>query len=444
MNPAKPRRRSRAAVNGTDDAERLDKKLDFPELVDTKTATSLLGIKPQTLYAYVSRGLVRVAPKQGAKKSLYFLDDLDNVKLKGRRVSPKREPADQVLRTGSSAVLHTSITAISTEGPVYRGRLALDIVRQRRCFEDCVELMWSGVLPLQRPNWRLVKPTQSFMKFTENIGKIASTNSSRRLMALTTEAYAACVGRNAELQLGAPVLAARDLIQVLAPVFGFLTNRPAYRLGEEHEPIASVVSRSCGLATSAEILDAIDSCLILAADHELAPSTFAARIAASTGADIFACVNSALGAFEGLLTGMGCDEAENALLNARSPKAFVEAIALKRANKEPVSGFGHPLYPNGDPRAALLIHMARAIAGRTPDFKRLLACIDGVRDDTGLAPNLAVALVVMSTVLHMPRQSAGALMALGRSAGWVAHAFEQRLAGFLVRPRAKYIGPSRI
>lgn len=263
-------------------------------------------------------------------------------------------------------------------------------------------------------------------------------------MALTAEAYAACAGKNVESQLGVPVLAARNLIQVLAPVFGFLSDSRTYKLGEEHEPIASVVGRNCGLDVSREMLDLIDSCLILAADHELAPSTFAARIAASAGADVFACVNSALGAFEGLLTGMGCDEAENSLLNARSSKDFVKSIMLKRTNKESISGFGHPLYPNGDPRAAILLKMTRAIAGRNPAATRLLSCIDGVHDETGLAPNLAVALVVMSSVLKMPRQSAGALMALGRTAGWVAHAFEQRLAGFIVRPRAKYIGPSRI
>lgn len=304
--------------------------------------------------------------------------------------------------------------------------------------------MWNGVLPQRRSDWRFIKPTREFIRFTENMGKVASANSSRRIMALTTEAYAACAGRNAELQLGAPALAARDLIQKLAPVFGFLSTPPTYRLGEEHEPIASVVSRSSGLTVTPEVLDAIDSCLILAADHELAPSTFAARIAASAGADIFACVNSALGAFEGLLTGMGCDEAENALIGARSPKAFVESIVLRRANKMPISGFGHPLYPRGDPRAALLLKMTRAIAGRNPTLVKLLGCIDGVGNETGLAPNLAVALVAMSHALRMPRQSAGALMALGRTAGWVAHAFEQRLAGFLVRPRAKYIGPPRV
>ncbi len=416
----------------------------LPEYVDAKTAATLLGVKPQTLYSYVSRGLVRVAPKVGTKRSQYLLEDLEEAKLKGRRVSTQREPSEQVLHLGRSVVLHTSITAISADGPSYRGRLAVDLVRQRRSFEDCVELMWSGILPQQRPNWPHVKPSQAFMKFTENIGKISSVNSSRRIMALTAEAYAACAGKNVESQLGVPVLAARNLIQVLAPVFGFLSDSRTYKLGEEHEPIASVVGRNCGLDVSREMLDLIDSCLILAADHELAPSTFAARIAASAGADVFACVNSALGAFEGLLTGMGCDEAENSLLNARSSKDFVKSIMLKRTNKESISGFGHPLYPNGDPRAAILLKMTRAIAGRNPAATRLLSCIDGVHDETGLAPNLAVALVVMSSVLKMPRQSAGALMALGRTAGWVAHAFEQRLAGFIVRPRAKYIGPSRI
>jgi citrate synthase len=419
-------------------------KTSAPEFVDADAASILLGIKPQTLYSYVSRGLVRVAPKQGTKKSQYFLEDLEEAKLKGRRVSIPRQASEQVIHIGSSFVLHTAITAISADGPIYRGRLAVDLVRQRRCFEDCAELMWSGTLPQQRTNWRRVELNETFVAFTKNIGNIAGVNSPRRIMALTTEAFAASSGPNAEAQLGVPILAARDLIQVLAPVFGFLTDRRSYKLGEEYEPIASVVGQSCGLDVPAEVLDIIDACLILAADHELAPSTYAVRIAASTGADVFACINSALGAFDGLLTGMGCDESEHALLNARSPNEFVKSIVLKRTNKESISGFGHPLYPKGDPRAAILLKMVRDVSGRNQVVNRMLRCIEAVHNETGLAPNLAVALVVMSNALKMPRQSAGALMALGRTAGWAAHIFEQRLAGFIVRPRAKYIGTPRL
>ncbi len=411
------------------------------ELVDAKTAMALLDIKAQTLYAYVSRGLIRTAPKLGSKESRYFLEDLDAVKLKGRRVAGDGAPAERFLRVGGSAVLHTSITAIGPKGPSYRGRLAADLAKQHRCFEDCVELLWAGVLPTQRTVWKAVAISPAFLPFTEALSGLAHQNSSRRLMALTAEAYGACAGRNAELTLGAPVLAARQLIQVLAPVFGLLGERPAYVSATRDEPIAALVARSCGLEINEEVLSALDACLVLCADHELAPSTFAARIAASAGADIFACVNSALGAFEGPFTGMGCDEAENQIFSARTPNAFVQLIKRKRECKEPISGFGHPLYPDGDPRAALLIKLAKSLSGRHAGTRAVIACVDAVHSEIGVAPNLAMGLVAVSTALGLPRQSPGALMALGRTAGWVAHAFEQRLAGFLVRPRAKYIGP---
>src|SRR5690606_26477132 len=130
-----------------------------PELVDAATASKILGVKQQTLYSYVSRGLIRTAPSHGSKRSMYFLEDLDEVRLKGRRITSNSIAPDQSLRIGGSAVLHTSITAISPDGPVYRGRKAMELVRQSASFEDCTELLWTGVMPMQRVAWR--SPTMS-------------------------------------------------------------------------------------------------------------------------------------------------------------------------------------------------------------------------------------------------------------------------------------------
>lgn len=412
------------------------------DLVDSKTAAAMLRVKPQTLYAYVSRGLIRTQARPGSKERLYFLEDLDIARLKGRRVGPiaaRQDPVGGALTSGAIAL--TSITAIGPRGPLYRGWAAVDLVQQHRAFEDCVELLWGGVLPMRRTAWKPAAPEAVSRAFAQAIAQVAARNSSRRLMSVVAEAHAASTGRSAEAVHGAPVLAGRELIQVLAPVFGLLAEQPCYVATTREESIAQVVARASGIAVSDEATDAIDACLILCADHEFAPSTLAARIAASAGADLFACVNSALGAFEGPLTGMGCDDAEQVVRTASSAKAYLEKIRRKRDRNEPISGYGHPLYPDGDPRAALLLMQARELAGSDPAARHVFDCIDAVQSSTGMIPNLALGLVAMATALCMPRQSPGALMALGRTAGWVAHALEQRISGFLGRPRARYIGP---
>lgn len=413
-------------------------------MIDAKEATLILGIKPQTLYAYVSRGLIRAAPKRGAKASLYHREDVETVLLKCRRGNPSGAASERVIRWGGSAVLQTAITSIEPEGPRYRGKLALDLAAARRPFEDCVELLWNGILPARSIVWPATPVPEAFQQLNASILRIAKqTDSMRRLLALTAEAYAACNGRNAEVTLGAPVLAARKLIQILAPAFGLLHDRPNYAPSTSAESIAAIIARSMGAANGEQELDALNACLVLSADHELSPATFAARIAASAGADIFSCVNSALGAFDGLLTGFGCDESERTLRSASSPKIYLGMLEKYTRRKEPIPGYAHPLYPSGDPRARYLIDLAKEIGPRTPRARLALNCVNAASTELGATPNLAVGLAVIAICLGLPERSPGALMALGRISGWIAHTFEQRLAGFLVRPRARYIGPVR-
>jgi citrate synthase len=142
-----------------------------------------------------------------------------------------------------------------------------------------------------------------------------------------------------------------------------------------------------------------------------------------------------------MLTGLGCEQAEAALTQARSPDGYLDNVKALLGRKSPVPGYGHPLYPDGDPRATLLLELTREITPLTARGKAALKCVDSACGQMGLKPNLPQALAVLCAVLGTPAGAPGALMSVGRAAGWVAHALEQRLAGFLVRPRARYIGP---
>jgi citrate synthase len=413
------------------------------EMLDAKTAALMLGVKTQTLYAYVSRGLIRTAPRRGTQASMYHREDVEALRMNGRSSNAfSGEPSDRLVRWGAGAALQTGVTAIDAAGPRYRGKLAIDLANMRRPFEDCVELLWNGVLPLHPVVWQPPHVPDSFSGFSDAIVKVAKNTNSRQLLALLAETYSACVGRNPETVLRAPVLAGRQLIQILAPSLGLLRARPRYSLNPKATSIAAIVAESAGAPRSEEAISALNSCLILSADHELAPSTFAARVAASAGADIFSCVTSGLGTFEGPLTGQGCDEPERMLRAARSPKNYVALLKEQARRKETLLGYNHPLYPAGDPRAAYLLELARSMNSNVPLARLVLNCVDAATEELGAVPSLAIGLVAIAAALDLPEESPGALMAIGRVSGWIAHVFEQRLAGSLIRPRTRYIGPA--
>ena len=168
------------------------------DLVEVKTAAAMLGVKAQTLYSYVSRGLIRaVSAPPGSKGSLYYKQDIEALQMKGRSALGARNTAQRAMRTGGDPVMQSAITAITPDGPLYRGVLAVDLARMRRPFEDCVELLWGGTLPAQSMTWTPQPLPDSFNEFVEAISKTASSNNTRRLFSLSIEALASCRGSNA-------------------------------------------------------------------------------------------------------------------------------------------------------------------------------------------------------------------------------------------------------
>jgi citrate synthase len=411
-------------------------------LVDARTAIERLGIKMQTLYAYVSRGWIRVVPAVGGKGNLYYVEDLEALGARGRGRSTAGASGERMIRWGGNAVMQTSITAIGPDGPRYRGKPAADLVGGHRSFEECTELLWNGVLPDAPVVWQPARPGAGFQALADGIAQVAARNHSRRLLSVAVEAYAASLGRNPELTLGAPTLAARQLTQAMAAATGLLAAKPGYVLSDAPQSVAATLAHNLGIKATSAHLRILDAALILSADNELAPATFAARIAASAGADLFSCVTTALGAFEGMLTGLGCEQAEAALAQSKTADAYLDQLKGLLARKSPVPGYGHPLYPDGDPRATLLLELARDVNPMATRGRTALKCVDRAQEELGLKANLPMALAVLCAVLAAPAGAPGALMSVGRAAGWVAHALEQRLAGFLVRPRARYIGPA--
>jgi citrate synthase len=211
------------------------------------------------------------------------------------------------------------------------------------------------------------------------------------------------------------------------------------------EPLARRLwSRVSALAATAERVAVLDDALVLLSDHELATSTLAARVAASTRADPFAVVLAGLGAMSGPLHGKAALAVHEMLLHAAasSPElAFAQTVGEMDGNRV-TYGFGHPVYRGVDPRAAHLLEVLGPLARR--EDRRLFDAVLAVASSHGAAHlNVDFALGALAFALKMPLGATEAIFAVARTAGWLAHALEEYgEAPLRFRARAVYIGPA--
>lgn len=200
-------------------------------------------------------------------------------------------------------------------------------------------------------------------------------------------------------------------------------------------------SRLCPHPPQPALLAALGAALVLLADHELAASTLAARVAASAKADPYAVVLTGLGVLGGPLHGGASYAAERLLREVAEPGQAMRAIADRVRRGERVPGFGHSVYKNGDARGALLFDLVRAAA---PDHDRVAAAM-AVQAETRRRrlpePNIDFALATLAAVSGMVSGAGEAIFAVSRAAGWLAHAMEEYERGSLLRLRASYTGP---
>jgi citrate synthase len=187
--------------------------------------------------------------------------------------------------------------------------------------------------------------------------------------------------------------------------------------------------------------DAVRSALVLCADHELNVSAFTARCAASTGATPYDVVSAALATFKGRRHG-GASECVLALLSdANTPKAAKAAIARTLQLENRVLGFGHPLYAGGDPRAAMLLGLARS-SRNGKAWRTVRNLWRAGSEATHEPPNLDFGLAAIAKAYALPERAPTLLFAIGRVIGWIAHAIEEYASGRQIRPRARYVGPA--
>ncbi|MEK6350499.1 MAG: citrate/2-methylcitrate synthase [Burkholderia sp.] len=401
--------------------------------ISATDAARQLGVSLPTLYAYVSRGLLASYPDGRSKRRHYDADEV--TLLARRRADAKRAGgvAERSLDFGVP-VLESRITRIADGRPRYRGHDAIALAG-RASLEDTAALLWeceparlgaepvlAGIDAAQWQRW---------------LGDWADCPPLDRALVMLPAAAARlprvwASGPDARLDVAVALLRA-----TLAALAGAMPSaQPAHRQ----------LAAAWGLrgARAASLLRAA---LVLCADHELNPSTFAVRCIASTGTHLFGAIAGGLAALSGPRHG-GETVRVRALLEEAARAADLDRyLAIRLAHDERddggrtrLAGFGHPLYPDGDPRCIALVEMLREQAGTQPALRQGLAVAARVEAATGERPTVDFALALIERVLALPEGASFVLFAAGRTAGWIAHALEQQRDGKLIRPRARYVG----
>lgn len=409
-----------------------------PDFVSAAQAAKMLRVKPQTLYTYVSRGLIRSVAQRDKKNRLYHREDLEKLRARSNARTGAAPAAESAIRWGQP-VINTSITEITPEGPRYRGRLALALAREGRSFESVAELLWTGIQHHEPLLWEHERVPRDFKAQLDRVVLQRELPPLLRILATATAMLGVAEPSHNEIRRGTTIPAARQLILTLTGCLGYLAENPAFRVPDPRLSVAQNAAQTLIEKTSPEMVGAINAALVLCADHELSSSTFAARVAASTGAELRACVLAAIGAHSGALLGGGCDRAEDLLQGARSKEDVHRSLTELEQAETRVPGFNLLLYPQDDPRARYLLHRAHAFSPRSARAQLIGEFIEEAEHRLHLWPSIEVGLVALAATLGLPQRSASALWALGRTAGWIAHVMEQRLAGFVLRPRARYV-----
>jgi len=409
------------------------------EYLSAEQAAKLLRVKPQTLYTYVSRGLIRSVAQLDGKQRLYYREDVENVRTRGEARHGLGATAESAMRWGGQPVINTAITEITPAGPCYRGRPAVDLATDGCSFEAVAELLWTGVLHHEPVRWEQESLPEDFAHLMDGVALQGGKLPMPRAYALATSMLGVAETARSEMRRGSTISAARQLIFALAGCIGYLARPPGFHTPRPGRSVAESITAAFEGEGRPEATAAINQALVLCADHELSSSTFAVRVAASTGAELRASVLAGIAAHSGATLGGGCDRAEYLLRDARTRGDVRRRLAETERAGARIPGFNLPVYPKGDPRARHLLQLAHSFASQNERAQLIYAFIEEAEQRLHLRPSIEVGLVALSAALGLPERSASALWTLGRTAGWIAHVMEQRLAGFVLRPRAKYV-----
>ena len=439
------------------------------DLLTAAEAARRLGVKPATLYAYVSRGTLTRKRSADGRTSLFDPEEIETLARRGR----PRCPAGTL-----DITVESQITEISGDRLRYRGHDAIELA-EALSFEKVGELLWTGALPDggraraggRGGRGRAWKAADAALETGRAVqAALPPGILPLERMQVIVPAMAVTDPLRLQLDRGSVMAAGRSIVAGMVdclpsaravpgdgrpggsrtPGADWVVPDRALELELPHagsgpEPESASVAerlwtRLCERRPSRAMLRAMSAALVLLADHELAASTLAARTAASARADPYAVVSAGLGAMSGTLHGGASLAVETLLSAARDPAEASRVVGEALRRGERIAGFGHKVYKGEDPRGRLLLSLVRRAAPKSRQLAVADAILAEARRKSLPEINIDFALGTFVRVAGMTRGSGEAIFAVARTAGWIAHALEAYESGTILRPRASYPG----
>lgn len=376
-------------------------------------AAARLGVKPATLYAYVSRGLVRRVPDPDGRTSSF--DEAEIERLAARRPGTRRTTHD--------LLIESDVTVIDPSGHRYRGQRALDLVTAGLGFEQIAGLLWTGAIPDRRPHWSA--PPEALRVALAAQAALPGDARSIDRHRLSVTAAAVTDPLRFDTRPEAVVAHAGGLVALLVDALPLVRSAAPAQNDARRSVAARLWPRLTARRPTAAAIGALDGALVLLADHELAASTVAVRIAAAYEADPYAAVSAGLGVMSGARHGGASVGSEDLLEEVMRGGDAAQVVGDRLRAGQLLHGFGQPLYPGGDPRFTVAVDLARLAAPGARVFGALGPLVEVAVAQQLPLPNVDLGLATFSRATGMVRGGAEAIFSIARCAGWLAHVIEE-------------------
>jgi citrate synthase len=412
------------------------------EWINAAEAAQRLGVKQATLYAYVSRGMLARRRGDDGRSSLFEAEELAKLAERGQ---PRRAAG-----TGDF-VIESELTEV-TDGRIrYRGMEVTKLALWRP-FEEVAGWLWTGGLGQDGAASPWQATPEAVAAGSGAQAALPEGTLPLERLRVIVPAMAATDPLRLHLDPPAVIAAGRNIIAGMVdclpdPVHSSAASAPGARLAE-----GGIAGRFwykiCPKRPDPGLLGALRAAMALLADHELAASTFAARMAASVRADPYAVVATGLGALGGVMDShprhaiahRGASLAvETMLAAARESSDAVRVVGDLLRRGERIPGFGD-LAHSADPRAKALLDLVKKAAPRSSRYSVAAAVLDETRRRSLPEPNIDFALATLVSVAGMIPGAGEAIFAVARTAGWIAHAMEEYATNAPLRPRTVYTG----
>jgi citrate synthase len=403
-------------------------------MLESEEAARRLGVKVSTLYAYVSRGLLASHPSPAGRRRLFDVEDVERL---ARRSREARSVETRMV------TITTSVTHLTDGGPYYRGKRAVELA-ETASFEETAEVVWGRSESPGPEAWTplgLGAAPVEFSALDRIRWAVLTAGAGDPLRSDARPEKVIRTGRHL-VATAVDVLAPPGLSSAWADDVGEGSRRSSFAAESDVRPLAAALTGRLAGSPSGAVVRGVDAALVVLADHELATSTMAVRLAASTRADLYDALLAGLSTIAGPLHG-GASPNAYALLEAVRRHGVRRGLDDTLRWQGRLHGFGHSVYRDGDPRFPVLWH--RFVELADPEERRLVEeLIDlAAREDIPF-PNVDLGLAALAWAAGMAPDAGQVMFMVARLVGWIAHYLEELDERPLrYRARAVYATPRR-